>query len=112
MNWEEQFGVKLPALVAGFIGGIVALTFEEKVTFSRAMLIIFTGGVTAGYTSSLVEHFYDLPQALSGSIGFFLGLISMKIAWMAYEYVPMVIKSKIVQKVNPVINDADNTDNP
>jgi hypothetical protein len=79
MNWEEQLGIKLTALVGGLVGGIISLTFEEKLSFTRAVALIFTGGVTAGYSFVAVESYFHLSPSLAGVFGFSIGLISMRL---------------------------------
>lgn len=79
MDWEEQLGIKVSALVAGLVGGIISLTFEQKLSFGRAVFLILTGGITSGYSYSLAEHYFGLTHELGGVFGFTTGLISMRI---------------------------------
>jgi hypothetical protein len=79
MNIEQQLGIKLSVLVAGLIGGIVSLTYEEKISFKRAILLIITGASTAAYLQPLAEHYVQIPENLSSGLGFILGLISMRV---------------------------------
>ena len=61
------------------MGGILSLTFEEKLSFFRAVLLLFSGGVTAGYSVPvLVEHF-SLTQSWAAFISFCLGISAMRI---------------------------------
>ena len=79
MNIEQQLGIKLSVLVAGLVGGIVSLTYEEKISFQRAVLLIVAGASTAAYLQPLAEHYMSIPENFSSGLGFVLGLISMKL---------------------------------
>ena len=65
--------------MGGLVGGIISLTFEEKLSFGRAVALIFTGGVTAGYGFKIAEHYFQLNHELTGVFGFTVGLISMRL---------------------------------
>ena len=79
MNLEAQLGIKLSVLVAGLIGGIVSLTYETKLSFMRALLLIIGGASTAAYLHPLTEHYLGLDNKFSSGVGFVLGLVSMKV---------------------------------
>ena len=79
MNLEAQLGIKLSVLVAGLIGGIVSLTYETKLSFMRALLLIVGGASTAAYLHPLAEHYLSMDSKFSSGIGFVLGLVSMKV---------------------------------
>lgn len=98
MNPEELFGIKLSTVVAGIAGGIVSLTFEEQLTFKRALFLIFTGGVVAGYSSSILEAYLEYPDGVASAIAFFLGLLSMRIVEYLYEVGPKLIQ-RIVKRL-------------
>ena len=90
MNWEEQLGIKLSATVAGVIGGLVSLTFEQKLSFFRAVLLLFSGGVTAGFTAPItVEHLGFTPN-WGGAIAFTIGLFAMRIISVLMRILDMV----------------------
>lgn len=77
--WEEQLGLKFSALVAGIVGGIISLTFEQRLSFMRAVLLIFTGGITSGYAFNFCQHVWGMSDELSGFFGFVMGLVSMRL---------------------------------
>ena len=79
MNLETQLGIKLSVLVAGLIGGIVSLTYETKLSFQRALLLIISGAATAAYLQPFLEHVLSLDTKFSAGAGFLLGLVSMKV---------------------------------
>lgn len=86
MDFEQQFGIKLSVLLAGFIGGVVSLTYETKITFYRALLLIISGAAVAAYLQPLAEHWMNLPENLSTALGFVLGLVSMKVIHFIMQY--------------------------
>ena len=77
---EHFFGVKLSAVVAGITGAIVSLSFHDKLTFAKALLLIITGGAVSGYSAYAAQIFLGLPVELGGFIGFVLGICSLKLA--------------------------------
>lgn len=79
MNLEEQLGIKLSVLIAGLVGGIVSLTYHEKTSFSRAILMITSGAATAAYLQPFAQSYFDLPEQFSVGLGFVLGLVSMRV---------------------------------
>lgn len=79
MDIEQQLGIKLSVLIAGLMGGVVSLTYEEKISTSRAILLILAGASTAAYLQPLAENVINIPQNLSTGLGFVLGLVSMKV---------------------------------
>jgi len=79
MNLETQLGIKLSVLVAGLVGGIVSLTYETKLSFTRALLLIVGGASTAAYLHPFAEHYLNMDSKFSAGIGFVLGLVSMKV---------------------------------
>lgn len=79
MSFEHIFGMKLSALVAGLVGGLVALTHEDKMSPIKAIVFILAGGVTAGYSFTALEHWYGLHPSTTGIASFSLGLVSMRL---------------------------------
>lgn len=79
MNWEEYLGLKISAFIAGIVGAVISLTYEEKLSFWRAIFLIFAGGVTAGYGFKGAQTWLGFSDNLSGFFGFLLGLISMRL---------------------------------
>lgn len=79
MNWEQQLGINLTSFIAGLIGGLISLTYEHKVTPLRAITLISTGGVTAGYAFSAAEHYFSLHPSIQGIFSFGIGLVAMRV---------------------------------
>jgi hypothetical protein len=79
MNWEEQLGLKFSAFTAGIVGGIISLTFETKLSFIRALTLIFVGGITAGYSFNAAVHYLGMSHEAMGLFSFTIGLISMRL---------------------------------
>lgn len=79
MNWEEQLGLKFTAFIAGIVGGIISLTFETKLSFIRALTLIFVGGITAGYSFNAAEHYLGMSHQAMGLFSFTIGLIAMRL---------------------------------
>ena len=72
-------GVKLAALVAGFAGGVVSLSFVRELTGRQAALAVFTGTVTANYLTPVVAGYFDAVRAYENPSAFIVGLTAMNI---------------------------------
>lgn len=79
MNWEEHLGVKISVLVSGIVGGIISLTFEQKISFVKALVMIFTGASTTAVTYPALESYFSIQPAFANGLGFLLGLIAMRL---------------------------------
>lgn len=79
MNWEEQLGLKFTAFISGIVGGIISLTYETKLSFIRALTLIFAGGITAGYSFNAIEHYWNMSHQAMGLFSFTIGLVAMRL---------------------------------
>lgn len=79
MDFEQQLGIKLSVLMSGLVGGIISLTYEERISAQRAFFLILGGASTAAYLQPLAEHYLGIPENFSSGLGFVLGLTAMKI---------------------------------
>lgn len=112
MNWEEQLGIKVSALVAGLVGGIISLTFEQKLSFGRAVFLIFTGGVTSGYSFALAQHHFGLTPELGGVFGFTTGLVSMRLVNTIMSIAELISKNpRMLLSIFNVIKNGNTTGN-
>lgn len=75
----ESLGVKAPSLVAGLAGGAASLTFQKNIGWLRALVLIITGAVCAGYLTPLAVDYVAADQRLEGAYAFLIGLLSMHI---------------------------------
>lgn len=95
MDLEQQLGIKLSVLVSGLIGGIVSLTYETKISFARALLLIAGGASTAAYLQPVAQHYLGLPEQFSTGLGFVMGLVSMKIIEFLIENAEKYLSYKL-----------------
>lgn len=79
MNFEQVLGIKLTPFIAGLIGGLVSLTYEQNLSPQRALVLVLTGGVTAGYSFTALEYHWALHPTTMGVASFGLGLVSMRL---------------------------------
>jgi hypothetical protein len=95
MDLEQQLGIKLSVLISGLIGGIVSLTYDTKISFARALLLILGGASTAAYLQPVAQHYLGLPEQFSTGLGFIMGLVSMKIIEFLIENTEKYLKSNL-----------------
>lgn len=98
MTFEEQFGIKVSVLAAGLVGGIVSLTFEQKISAVRAVMLILTGCSTAVYVHPLIESYYNTSPDIGPGISFILSLLSMRIIKRVLDAVDKVPLSTITSR--------------
>jgi len=96
MNWEEAYGIKISVVVSGIVGGIISLTYEQRISFLKALIMIFTGGATTALTYPALEAYFSINPAFANAVGFFLGLIAMRLIDVTLSLVDKI-------KSNPVL---------
>lgn len=74
----EKMGSDLAAtLIAGFIGGILAVAHQKGITFLEALVQLASGLAAAYYGILLVQNFIELKISAAAGFGFFFGLTGM-----------------------------------
>lgn len=112
MTFEEQFGIKVSVLAAGLIGGIVSLTFEQKISAIRAVMLILTGCSTAVYTHPIIESYYHTSPDIGPGISFIISLLSMRVIKRVLDVIDKVPLSSLTSKfLNGFTNDKSNGSN-
>ena len=105
MTWEEALGIKISILLSGIAGGVVSLTYEDKIPPLRAIGMIFCGGATAAYTQPVLTHYLRLEEVYANAIGFFLGLVSMKLVAVILNALDYLKKNpKLLLNLIPYVN--------
>ena len=74
-------GVKYAALVAGFAGGVVSLSYGRELTRLQSAMAVLSGSLVAAYGTPIAVHYLDLGvgSPLENGIAFGLGLTAMNI---------------------------------
>lgn len=98
MDFEQQLGIKLSVLMSGLVGGIISLTYEERISAQRAFLLILGGASTAAYLQPLAEHYLGIPENFSTGLGFVLGLTAMKILDFIIKNTERFLRLKLIHK--------------
>jgi hypothetical protein len=91
-NIEQHLGIKLAVLFSGLIGGVASLTYHQKMSTYKALLLILSGAATAAYLQPVFHHYLELPENLSVGTGFVLGLVSMKLLNFIMETITPLLK--------------------
>lgn len=76
---EAFIGVKISAVVAGVIGGIVSLSFIQNLTPWKAFIAIVTGAASAAYLTPLVVTWFSFGAEVEHAVAFFSGLLGMNL---------------------------------
>lgn len=74
-------GIKYAALVAGFAGGVVSLSYIRPLTRLQSAMAVLSGSLVAAYGTPVAVHYLDLGSGspLENGIAFALGLTAMNI---------------------------------
>ncbi len=87
---EHAIGVKIAIIVAGFIGSLIQISLNPKLSFTGAVASVAAGVACAAYLSPIIPlalvGFFDVPHPRAElALAFFTGLLGMQI--MAKVYV-------------------------
>lgn len=83
---------KHSALLAGFFGSLVALTFLKELTRLQMTGALITGLATSTYLTPLAMFYFNLTPEVNDGIAFLMGIVAMNI-------VPAIISvSEVIRK--------------
>jgi hypothetical protein len=75
---ENLAGVKVATLVFSFVGAAVSLSYAKEMTRGQAITAVLAGTAVAVAGAPLALHYLGLPDALERGVGFFAGLVAMR----------------------------------
>lgn len=90
----QVLGVKFATIIAGFIGGVVSLSFVKNLTKQQAIVAVLTGAGTANYLTPGVLYYLPIPHSLENLAAFVIGLTAMNL-------IPGLLKLSAIFKKNP-----------
>ena len=91
---QNFLGVKVATVVAGFMGGVVCLSYLRELTKLQAAGAVLIGAITASYGTPALMYYIHMPPPLENFAAFFIGLTAMNI-------IPGLIKISDVFRRNP-----------
>jgi paired small multidrug resistance pump len=101
MDFINKWLINSELLIAGLIGAVVAIPFQQDLK-SRSSLIIFivTGAACAHYLTGMVAYYFDIEPSSAGGVGFLLGafggsFIAAIIKMMQSADIWSIIKSRL-----------------
>ena len=78
--WTDELGVKVSSLVAGLVGGVMALSMMPQLTFRKALAAVIGGGACAAYAPPIIVELISLDNRnLENGLAFVLGVVGMNI---------------------------------
>lgn len=72
-------GIKFSVVIAGFMGGVIALTFVRQLTKAQMGAAVATGTVTTHYLTPLATHLGSLGPDVESGVAFLIGIMAMNI---------------------------------
>jgi hypothetical protein len=73
----EHMGIKTSVAVAGFCGGIAALSYLRPASVWHGVGVVTCGLAGAIYWTPVAMHYIELPDSLEHAAAFTLGVTSM-----------------------------------
>lgn len=86
---------KHSALLAGFFGSLVALTFTKELTRVQMLMALLTGLLTSAYLTPLVMFYFKITPEINDGMAFIVGLVAM-------HDVPAIIAIAEIVRKNPL----------
>ena len=72
-------GIKIATAVAGFLGGVICLSWLRGLSHPQAAMAVLTGAVTSAYGTPALMFYLHWPAPLENFAAFFIGLTAMNI---------------------------------
>lgn len=72
-------GLKFSVILAGFLGGVLSLSFVRELSKSQMVIAVCTGTVTTHYLTPLALHYTGLTLDLESGVAFLIGIMAMNI---------------------------------
>lgn len=72
-------GLSIKSLIAGGVGGALALSVMAQIGPWRAAASIAGGAFGANYFGAFVRHYSGVPEEFSGAVDFLIGLLFLAI---------------------------------
>jgi hypothetical protein len=73
------FGIKPSVIVAGFLGGVIAMTFVRALTRTQMTVAVITGTITTHYLTPMAVYYSGLNVERQDGIAFLIGVMAMNI---------------------------------
>ena len=90
---ETIIGVKYSALIAGFLGAAVSLSYTKELTKPQMLGSVAVGTITAVYGAPLAMHYLGLSETMERAISFFIGLVAMRAIPIIMDHLAAFIPS-------------------
>ena len=74
-----NFCLKLSVVIAGFLGGLITLTFVRQLTSTQMTVAVLTGAITTHYLTPVAMHYSGATGDIEDGIAFLIGVMSMNI---------------------------------
>lgn len=79
-GWTDALGLKVSTLVAGIVGGVLALSMMPQLTWRKAIAAVVGGGACAAYVTPIAAEFLNLTSRhMENGLAFVLGVIGMNV---------------------------------
>lgn len=79
-GWTDELGFKVSTLVAGLVGGVLALSMMPQLTWRKAMTAVIGGGACAAYATPIAAEFLGLASRhMENGLAFVLGVVGMNV---------------------------------
>jgi hypothetical protein len=82
----EYIGIKTLVIVSGFLGALIQLSQNPKLSFWGALLSIIAGVSCAAFVTPMLHYYWTIPTQLEYGLSFFMGLLGMQLTGKVYHW--------------------------
>lgn len=93
---NDLVGVKLMVAVAGFLGGVIQLSWNKNLSVWGAVVSVLAGVCSAAFGTPLINWYYQLPLAVENGTAFLLGLLGMLITGKVYQFAADITVERVL----------------
>jgi len=106
----ELTGIKMMVLVAGFLGGLIQLSLNPRLSIAGAIISVVAGVSCAAFVTPAI-HFVTISPKFENGAAFFLGLIGMHLMAKVYEWFSALTPGKLMGSMISFLADRSNKKN-
>jgi xanthosine utilization system XapX-like protein len=92
----EFLGIKLMVVVAGFLGGVIQLSWNRNLSVWGAVVSVLAGVCSASFVTPMINWYYSLPIPMENGVAFLLGLLGMLLSGKMYQFASQLTVERIL----------------
>jgi hypothetical protein len=79
-GWTDELGLKVSTLVAGLVGGVLAMSMMPQLTLKKSLAAVFGGAGCAAYATPIAAEVLGMTSRhFENGLAFGLGVVGMNV---------------------------------